>query len=445
MPDKNEVIELMIDDLTVDGAGVGRYEGFAVFVPRALPGETVSAKIIKVTKSYAVGKLIEILHQSKGRVQPFCDVFEACGGCTLQHLSYDQQLAFKARHIKECFKRIGGLEIDLPEVVAAENTRDYRNKASFPVAPVNGNAEAGFFAPHSHRLVACDCPIQKQAINDAKNTVIKWANENKIAPYDEKSHKGMLRHIVARQSSGGELMTGIVLRDWTNTKALDDFMHPSAKSVLINKNEKKHNAILGSQSRTILGESFISEYYDGLQFRAGLTSFLQVNHEQSDKLYHIALDYAQITKNDTVFDLFCGIGTISLLAARKAKTVLGIEYVQEAVDNAKENAQLNNINNAYFLAGDAGLMIDAGIQQYGQPDIVILDPPRKGCDSSLIKKITRVSPKRIVYVSCNPSTLARDAALFIKQGYKVDQVTGIDMFPHTMHVESVVLMSRVEK
>ena len=445
MPDKNELIELMIDDLTVDGAGVGRYKGFAVFVPRALPGETVSAKIIKVTKSYAVGKLIEILHQSKDRVQPFCDVFEACGGCTLQHLSYDQQLAFKARHIKQCFKRIGGLEIDLPEVVAAENTRDYRNKASFPVAPVNGRAEAGFFAPHSHRLVACDCPIQKQAINDAKNTVIKWANESKIAPYDEESPKGMLRHIVARQSSSGELMTGIVLRDWTNTNALADLMHPSAKSVVINKNEKKHNAILGSQSRTILGDDFISEHYDGLEFRAGLTSFLQVNHEQSDKLYRIALDFAQITKTDTVFDLFCGIGTISLLAARKAKTVLGIEYVQEAVENAEENAQLNNIDNAYFLAGDAGQMIDEGIKRYGQPDILILDPPRKGCDSSLIEKITRVSPKRIVYVSCNPSTLARDAALFVKQGYKVDQVTGIDMFPHTMHVETVVLMSRKDK
>ncbi len=442
MPDKNDIIELTINDLTVDGAGVGRFEGLAVFVPCALPGETVSAKIIKVTKSYAVGKLIEILHQSQDRVEPFCGVFEACGGCTLQHLSYDKQLAFKARHIKECFKRIGSIEIDLPEVMAAENTRDYRNKASFPVALVNGKTEAGFFAPHSHRLVACDCPIQKQATNDAKNTVMKWANENNIQPYNEESHKGMLRHIVARQSSNGELMTGVVLRDWKSTEALADLLRPSAKSVSINKNEKKHNTILGNQSRIVLGDDYITEIYDGLKFRAGLTSFLQVNHEQSEKLYRIALDYAKITKNDTVFDLFCGIGTISLLAARHAKTVLGIEYVQEAVENAKDNAKLNSIDNAYFLAGDARQMIDEGIKQYGQPDIVILDPPRKGCDSSLIEKISQVSPKCFVYVSCNPSTLARDAAIFVKQGYKVDRVKGVDMFPHTTHVECVIGMQR---
>jgi 23S rRNA (uracil1939-C5)-methyltransferase len=442
MPNKNDVIELTIDDLTVEGAGVGRFEGLAVFVPHALPGETVSSKIIKITKSYAVGKLIKILHQSENRVEPFCDVFEACGGCTLQHLSYDQQLAFKARHIKQCFKRIGGIEIPLPEVEPAGNTRDYRNKASFPVAMVNGRAEAGFFAPHSHRLVASDCPIQKQSINDAKNAVIQWANDNKITPYDEKAHKGMFRHIVARQSSNGEMMTGIVLRDWTDTRTLADSLYPLAKSVVVNKNEKKHNAILGSQSRTVHGDGYITEYYDGLKFRVGLTSFLQVNHEQSEKLYRIALDFAKISKEDIVFDLFCGIGTISLLAARQAELVLGIEYVQEAVENANENAKLNNIDNAYFLAGDASQMIDEGIKQYGQPDIVILDPPRKGCDSPLIQKVTAVSPKRIVYVSCNPSTLARDAAVFATSGYKVDKVTGVDLFPQTTHVETVCLLTR---
>jgi len=442
MPKKNDIIEIKIDDLTVDGAGVGRVEGFAVFVPRALPGETVSAKIIKVTKSYAVGKLIKILSQSIDRIEPFCKVFETCGGCTLQHLSYDQQLVFKARHIKECFKRIGGIEVDTPRVIPAENIRDYRNKAAFPVAPMNDRAEAGFYAPHSHRLVVCDCPIQKPDINDSKNKVIQWANDNSITPYDEQAHKGMLRHIVARQSSRGELMTGIVLRDWTNTETLKRPLQCSGNSVIVNKNEKKHNAILSSQSRTILGDDYITEYYDGLKFRAGLTSFLQVNHEQSEKLYRLALDFAQISKDDIVFDLFCGIGTISLLAARQAKTVLGIEYVQEAVDNAKENAKLNSISNAHFLAGDASQIIDEGIKKFGQPDIVILDPPRKGCDSSLIEKISQASPKRIVYVSCNPSTLARDAAVFAKYGYCVQQVTGVDMFPHTTHVETVIALHR---
>lgn len=437
---KNDEFEIKIDDLTVEGAGVGRYEGLAVFVERALPGEKIKARIIKLAKSYAVGRLIEILEPLPDRTAPFCCVFEACGGCTLQHLNYDQQLAFKARHIKECFKRIGGIEIMLPHVMPADNVRDYRNKASFPVAAVDGRAQAGFFAPHSHRLIATDCPIQKQAINDIKNKVIQWANDNKIKPYDEEAHAGLLRHVVARQSSNGELMAGVVLRDWTDTKKLERALEGSAHSIIVNRNEKKQNAILGSQSRTVSGNDYIEETYDGLIFHAGLTSFLQVNHEQSQKLYKIALEFAQITKDDTVFDLFCGIGTISLLAARQAKTVLGIEYVQEAVINAEENARMNNIGNAFFLAGDASEIIDEGIRKYGQPDIVILDPPRKGCDAPLIKKITEATPRRIVYVSCNPSTLARDAALF--EGYQVEKVMGVDMFPHTTHVETCVLMSR---
>ncbi len=440
---KNDHVEITIDDLTVEGAGIGRFEGLAVFVAHALPGEKIKAKIIKLAKSYAVGKLIEIIEPSPKRTAPFCGVFESCGGCTLQHLSYEQQLAFKARHIKECFKRIGGFEIELPDVVRADNIRDYRNKASFPVAQADGRTQAGFFAPHSHRLIAADCPIQKQAINDVKNKVVRWANDNRIAPYDEEKHTGLLRHIVARQSSTGDLMAGVVLRDRADTKALEQALGETVHSLVVNNNEKKHNAILGSQNRTVRGSGYITETYDGLQFRAGLTSFLQVNHEQSEKLYRIALEFAQITEDDTVFDLFCGIGTISLLAARQAKIVLGIEYVEEAVKNAEENAQLNDISNAHFLAGDAGQMIDEGIRQYGRPDIVILDPPRKGCDAPLIKKIVEAEPKRIVYVSCNPSTLARDAALF--EGYTVDKVIGVDMFPHTTHVESVVLMSKVNK
>ncbi len=439
---KNDEVEIRIDDLTVEGAGVGRYEGLAVFVARALPGEKIKTRIIKLAKSYAVGRLIEIIELSPERTEPFCGVFEACGGCTLQHLGYEQQMAFKARHIKECFKRIGGIEIALPHVMPADNIRDYRNKASFPVAPVDGRAQAGFFAPHSHRLIATDCPIQKQAINDVKNKVIQWANDNKIKPYDEEAHTGLLRHIVARQSSGGDIMAGVVLRDWTDTRKLEKALGGIAQSVIVNRNEKKQNAILGSQNRTVCGDEYITETYDGLQFRAGLTSFLQVNHEQSEKLYRIALEFAQITKDDTVLDLFCGIGTISLLAARQAKTVLGIEYVQEAVINAQQNAKINNIENAYFLAGDAGEMMDEGIGRYGKPNTVILDPPRKGCDPPLIKKLVDAAPQRIVYVSCNPSTLARDAALF--SGYKIEQVIGVDMFPHTTHVECVVLMSRAK-
>lgn len=437
---KNDTIDIDIDDLTVEGAGVGRHEGMAVFVPRALPGETVRARVIKPAKSYAVARLDGILAPSPERVTPFCGVFEACGGCTLQHLAYEAQLKYKARHIKECFARIGGLEISLPHVEPAANIRDYRNKAAFAVAEADGRAEAGFYAPRSHRLVACDCPIQKHAINDVKNSVVAWANSRGIAPYDEETHAGLLRHIVVRQSSRGETMAGVVLRDWIDAASLADALKGAADCVIVNRNADRHNAILGGQSRTVFGDGVLTEYYDGLAFRAGLASFLQVNYEQSKKLYRLALREADMGPGDTVFDLYCGIGTISLPAARKAKVVLGIEYMEEAAQNARDNARLNGLGNAAFLAGDAGRMIDEGIGQFGAPDIVILDPPRKGCDLLLIQRIVAAAPKRIVYVSCNASTLARDVALF--NGYNVDSVMGVDMFPHTTHVECIMLLQR---
>ncbi len=444
---KNDVADISIDDLTVDGFGLGRYEGLAVFVPRALPGETVTVKIIKRAKSYAVGRLISLSRASEARVQPFCPVFEMCGGCTLQHLSYIEQTAYKSRYVQQCLRRIGGIDIDAPHIVPCENLRDYRNKASFPVGGQAGRLVAGFFAPRSHNIVVCDCPIQKPQINDIKNAVIQWANAKDISPYDEQKGKGVLRHIVARQSSSGELMAGVVVRSDLDGTSLSAEIKkiPGMKSLALNINPQKGNAILGRDTRIIYGDEYISENYENLQFRVSLQSFLQVNHAQSEKLYQMALKFANITKDDIIFDLFCGIGTISLLAARRARKVLGIEYEPSAVKNAKENAKLNGIDNAHFLAGDAGEMITKGIEMTGVPDVVMIDPPRKGCDPLLIGKITDASPQRIVYVSCNPATLARDAALFVSHGYTINQVSGVDMFPHTTHVESVVLMSRVEK
>lgn len=442
---KNDVVEITIEDLTVEGAGIGRYEGMAVFVPRALPGETVAVKVIKLAKSYAVGRMMNISCPSAERVTPFCPVFEACGGCTLQHLSYDAQLAYKRRYVQQCFKRIAGIDIDEPHIEPSENTRDYRNKASFPVAGETGSARAGFFAPRSHNLIECDCPIQKPRINETKNAVVRWANEHAIPPYNEETGKGMLRHIVARQSSDGDLMAGIVLRSKTDVKPLIATLKriQDIKSVAVNINPEKGNAILGQDTRVVYGDAFITEEYDGLKFRAALQSFLQVNHAQSEKLYKIALRYADISMKDTVFDLFCGIGTISLLAARHAKKVLGIEYEPSAVKNAEENARQNGIGNVRFLAGDAGEMLKKGLDIAGKPDVVILDPPRKGCDPALIEGIGTVAPMRVVYVSCNPATLARDVALFDKLGYKIQQVSAVDMFPQTTHVETVVSLKRV--
>ena len=443
MLNKNDMIDIRIDDLTVDGAGVGRYNGFAVFVPHALPDETVSAKIIKVTKNYAVSRLINIIEPSQHRITPFCTVFEKCGGCTLQHLDYTQQLLFKSRHVQQCFSRIGGINIGRPVVSPSPNVRDYRNKASFPVSDANGHAEAGFFAPRSHRLVPSDCPIQKPAINDIKNAVIKWANDNSISAYDEKKHTGTLRHIIGRQTSTGDIMAGIVVRHDISTNGLADALQdiPRLKGVVVNINGKKGNAILSDKNNVVFGAPYITERYDGLKFRVGLTSFLQVNHAQSERLYKTALRFADIQQSDIVYDLFCGIGTISLLAANKAHTVLGIEYGAQAAQNAADNAALNNIRNAVFLAGDAGEKLAEGVQHVGEPDIVILDPPRKGCDSVLIDRIAKLSPRKIVYVSCNPATLARDAAQFSAHGYAVSAVEGADMFPHTTHVECVIMMT----
>ena len=440
---KNDVVEITIDDLTVEGAGIGRHEGMAVFVPRALPGETVAVKIIKLTKNYAVGRMMNLSRPSPERVTPFCPVFEQCGGCTLQHLSYDAQLAYKSRYVQQCFKRIGGIDIDVPHIEPCANTGDYRNKASFPVAGQTGQAQAGFFAPRSHELVACDCPIQKPEINAAKNAVIRWANDNDIPPYNEQTGKGVLRHIVARQSSDRGVMVGVVVRDKINDRPLTEALQsiPNIESIAVNTNHEKGNAILGRDTRVIYGDAYITEEYSGLKFRAALQSFLQVNHAQSQKLYDIALEYADVSKNDTVFDLFCGIGTISLLAARHAKRVLGIEYEPSAVKNAEENARLNGIDNAQFLAGDAGELLKTGVNTTGAPDIVILDPPRKGCDAALIEGMASAAPKRIVYVSCNPATLARDAALLKERGYEVQQVSCVDMFPHTSHVECCLLLT----
>lgn len=443
---KNDVIDIHIDDLSIEGAGIGKHNGFTVFIPKALPGETIHAKIIKVKKSYAVARLIKIVEYSEHRIIPFCKVFETCGGCTLQHLDYAAQITFKSKHIKDCFKRLGGIDITMPPIIEADNIRDYRNKASFAVSEIDGKVEAGFYVPRSHRLVVSDCPIQKQLINNIKNVIVNWANNKGVSAYDEVKKTGTLRHIIGRQASEGDLMAGIVARnnvvDKSLISALNDIQE--LKSVVENINIRETNVILGSENRIVYGDAYITEKYEDLSFGVGLTSFLQINHEQSKKLYQTALDFANISKEDTVFDLFCGIGTISLLAAKRAKNVLGIEYVQSAVDNAKENAKSNGIDNAMFLAGDAGQMIDQVIKDVGKPDIIILDPPRKGCENILINKIVVTCPKKVVYLSCNPATLARDVSLFCKHGYILSDVRGVDMFPHTTHVECVVLMSRVE-
>ncbi len=446
MLNKNDAIELTIDDLTVEGAGVGRHEGMAVFVPRALPGEAVTAHIVKTAKNYAAAKLSALHRSSPERVAPVCPAFERCGGCTLQHLSYAGQLEYKRRYVRECFRRIGGIDIELPEIVPSDAVQAYRNKAAFPVQHTDGGVNAGFFAPRSHHVVPADCAIQRPALNAVKDAVVQWARENGISAYDEETGRGTLRHIVARQASDGPVMAGVVVCEGVDEASLVEALKrvPGIRSVVLNLNRDKGNAILGAKSRVLWGDEALTERYEDLFFRAGLTSFLQVNHPQSERLYGIALEYAAISKKDTVFDLFCGIGTLSLLAAKRAKAVVGIEYVEDAVENARENAKLNGIDNAQFLAGDAGAMLAEAVHTAAKPDVVLLDPPRKGCEKRLLEELAAMEPKRIIYVSCDAATLARDAAVLCTGGYEVKAVKAVDMFPQTTHVECVVLMSRVK-
>ena len=441
---KNEVIELNIDDLTVDGAGIGRYDGQIVFVQKALPSECIETKIIKAKKNYAIGLLQRILKSSSERVDPFCPVFGKCGGCSLQHLSYIDQLNYKSNYVQQCLKRIGGIDIKRPEIIPSDNEKEYRNKASFPVAQINGEIVAGFYAHHTHRVIPSYCAVQHSQINKVKDIVVDWAKEKGISAYDEKTGKGSLRHIVVRRSSIGEIMTGIV----STERIIDDELIErltavkGMSSIIENINSSKGNNILGSKSTPVYGSGYINEKYGDVKFKASLNSFLQINHVQTEKLYEIALEFADVKQTDTVFDLFCGIGTISLLAAKKAKSVVGIEYVQQAVDNAIENAELNGITNASFLAGDAGEKLDEAIELVGRPDVVILDPPRKGCDEALVKKLCELKPSRIVYVSCSPSTLARDVALLKEGGYVLEEIKAVDMFPQTTHVETVISLRR---
>ncbi len=441
---KNDEIELTIDDLTVDGAGIGRYEGQIVFVQKALPSELITAKIIKAKKSYAIGLLQEIIESSSARVEPFCPVFGKCGGCSLQHLSYPEQLNLKANHVKQCIKRIGGIDIEQPQIIPSDNKKEYRNKASFPVAQLSSEIIAGFYAHHTHRVVPSYCAVQHLYINKVKDIVVAWANKKGISAYDEKSGNGVLRHIVVRRSYTGEVMAGIV----STEKIIDDELMlrlkavEGMKSIVENINNSKGNNILEAKSTPVYGSGYITEIYGDLNFKVSLNSFLQINHGQTEKLYKTTIEFADIIKTDTLFDLFCGIGTISLMAAKKAKSVIGIEYIQQAVDNAIENAELNGITNASFLAGDAGEKLDEGIELAGKPDVIILDPPRKGCDEALVKKLCEIKPSRIVYVSCSSSTLARDIALFKEGGYALEKIKTVDMFPQTTHVECVAKLCR---
>ena len=449
---KGRTYELQIDRLGTSGEGVGRYDNFTVFVPNALPGETVSVIIEEVKNSYARGRIKQILHESVDRVAPLCELYEECGGCQLQHLSYEAQLRAKRAQVVDALTHIGKLpQIPVMETLRAEEPWNYRNKMQFPIGRNSGKIVIGCFAQGSHRIINTEnCHIQRAENNDLANAVRAIAEHLHIPVYNEDTHKGVLRHIVGRVGRSNDLMAVIV----TATKQLPrakDFVRmmrerlPNLVSVHQNIQTYRNNVIMGRDTQLLWGRPTIIDSLGQLNFHISPRSFFQVNTRQAELLYEQALTYADLHGTETVIDAYCGTGTITLFLAQKARKVYGIEIVQPAILDARKNARDNHVKNAEFIVGDATAVMPALYKQGIRPDVVVVDPPRAGCTETVLRTFANMKPQRIVYVSCNPATLARDLAILKELGYITKKVQPVDLFPQTFHVETVVLLSQTWK
>lgn len=446
---KNDYIEAVFEDLTHDGAGVAKVDGYPIFVPNGLPGEKAKIKIIKVNKGYGFGRLMEIIEPSPYRMDAPCTIYKECGGCQLQHLSYKGQLIYKEKQVRDVLQRIGKLEnVFVHPVLGMAHPWGYRNKSQVPIGEREGGLIGGFYQQRSHQIIDMKTCLIQQEMNDIViQTVKDICSRNGIRAYNEEKHKGDLRHIMARYGAvSGEVMIVLVTR--TNelpnkNKIVEEITAaiPGVKSIVQNINSKKTNVILGDQSKVLWGEEVIYDFIGGIKFAISARSFYQVNPEQTKVLYDKALEYAGLTGNETVIDAYCGIGTISLFLAQKAAKVYGVEIVPEAIEDAKRNAALNGITNVEFAVGEAETVIPNWYEEGIQADVLVVDPPRKGCDEKLLQTIIDMKPKKVVYVSCNPATLARDLRILEDGGYKTIEVQPVDMFPQTTHVECCALMT----
>ncbi|MCM3618334.1 23S rRNA (uracil(1939)-C(5))-methyltransferase RlmD [Sutcliffiella horikoshii] len=447
---KNEYYDVTVQDLTHDGAGVAKIDGFPIFVQNALPDEEIKVKIIKVKKGYAFGRLEEIHKTSPYRVDAPCPIYKQCGGCQLQHLSYEGQLVAKQKQVKDVLERIGHLkDVPVHPVLGMDhNPWRYRNKAQVPIGEREGGLIAGFYQQRSHEIIDMkECMIQQEINDHVVQKVREICDKHGVRAYNEKTHKGVLRHVMARYGLvTGEVMVVLISRtpDIPNRKAIVEEIAaalPEVKSVVQNVNTKKTNVIFGEETRVLWGNEYIYDFIGDIKFAISARSFYQVNPEQTKVLYDKALEYADLTGEESVIDAYCGIGTISLFLAQKAKKVFGVEIVPEAIEDAKRNAELNEITNAEFGVGEAEVIIPKWYKEGNTADVLVVDPPRKGCDEALLKTILEMKPKKVVYVSCNPATLARDLRVLEDGGYKTVEVQPVDMFPHTVHVEAVALIT----
>ncbi len=443
---KNEEYILDIIDVTADGSGVGKVDGMAVFVPLTAVGDRAKIRILKPKKTYAYGKLLELVKPSKSRIDNDCPYFNRCGGCVYRHINYEAEKALKENKVYENIKRIGGVDMAPQPIITAAPDR-YRNKAQYPLSK---EYSAGFYAFHSHRIIPCeDCRLQPEIFSLITDRVCEWAKQSDISIYDEETHKGFLRHIYIRKAAvTGEIMVCLVINgdflpeSGALTDRLLSICGDSLKSVQININKKDTNVILGEKCKTIYGEDFITDILCGVKIRLSPLSFYQVNHTMAEKLYKKAGEYAN-PKGKNIIDLYCGAGTIGLSMARDAKSIIGVEIIPEAIEDAKHNAEANGIKNARFICADATDAAEQLANEGITADTVIVDPPRKGVSAEVIKTIAHAfKPETVVYVSCDSATLSRDIKIFAENGYELKEYTPCDLFPRTSHVEVVAQLQR---
>ena len=437
------------DNLGADMEGVCRFNGMAVFVPGMLPGEEAPVRIVKAQKNYAFGRMEQLPSSlSPDRVEPDCPAYPRCGGCTCRHISYEASLEARRRHVEDCFARIGKISLEVPPLLKMDSPRNYRNKTALPIGGTAENPVLGFYAPRSHQIIpASDCPNAASPSGEIARAVTGWIRQFHVSPWREDTGKGLLRHLVIRVNRAGESMVTLVsagetLPHWPELLAV---LRPlNVVSLYLNVHPEPSNVIFSNRFQLLYGTATLTDTLCGLSFELSQDSFFQVNPTQTEKLYETALNFAGLSAGDTLCDVYCGAGTITLMMARHCRQAFGIEVVPAAVENARENAKRNSVPNASFHAGTAETLLPRFINDGLRPDVIVVDPPRKGLDPSVISSILHAAPSRIVYISCNPATLSRDAALFLNGGYNIQKIQPVDMFPYTSHVETVCLFGVAE-
>ena len=448
---KNDMVTVEIKDMGHDGEGIGKAEGYTLFIKDAVIGDLVEAKVMKAGKNYGYARLMQVLKPSKDRVEPKCSCARACGGCQLQALSYEKQLEFKEKKVRGNLERIGGFsDLEIEKVIGMEHPWRYRNKAQYPVGKdKDGKIITGFYAGRTHSIIPNqDCLLGAEINETILEKVIAYMEENHVAPYDETTGRGLVRHVLIRCGyQTGEIMVCLIVngRKLPAAEKLTDSLReiPGMTSISLNVNTKRNNVILGEEVINLWGQAFITDAIGEVKYQISPLSFYQVNPIQTEKLYETALEFAGLTGKETVWDLYCGIGTISLFLAKKAKQVYGVEIVPPAIADARKNAALNGIENAEFYVGKAEEVLPEKYEQEGiSADVIVVDPPRKGCDEAVLQTMLKMKPERIVYVSCDSATLARDLKRLCEEMYEVKRVAVCDMFPQGVHVESIVLLQK---